>query len=263
MENDVINNHEIIYKANSFLSYSWTEIFCDIVKNNINGSNDYYECLHYTYSFNPLIDYIMSINSSLFNARKAAAMYFWYKKGDPYDNSIIKYFDEYEHCINEEHKCFNSNYGIYAFSNRQLDLCIKRLTKDPNTRQAMFCINNNSAMSDKSIDKLCTNTVQFFIRNNTLDAIIQMRSSNFITLLPYDAFMFSVFYAYVYNALAQKKKFSTLNSGNIFMQVASLHFYKKDFDNIKYKKTALFNFMKDIKCKDFIKNLEMRLNCFL
>lgn len=59
-----------------------------------------------------------------------------------------------------------------------------------------------------------------------------MRSSNFLTLLPYDAFMFSVFYWEVYHSL--KRYYTTLKPGTIHIQVASLHCYRTDLENRIY-----------------------------
>ena len=110
-----------------------------------------------------------------------------------------KYFPEYKYCIDKNHKKFNSNYGYYA--KKGLSNCINELLSKKSSRQACFMINNNTAMEPSSIDKLCTNAIMFFIRGNCLHMIVQMRSSNLLTLLPYDMFIFSIWYAKVYNAL--------------------------------------------------------------
>ena len=137
---------------------------------------EYMENIGISYSFDPVSSHIMTTcNSKLFDIKKAAAMYFWYKKASAKDTSILDYFDEYKSCIDAEHKEFNSNYGIYAYKRKGLKYCIDSLLKNQNTRQACFCINNNVAMGEKSIDKLCTNTIQFFIRNRFLKMIVQMR----------------------------------------------------------------------------------------
>lgn len=193
---------------------------------------EYMENIGISYSFDPVSSHIMTTcNSKLFDIKKAAAIYFWFKKASAKDTSILDYFDEYKSCIDAEHKEFNSNYGIYAYKRKGLKYCIDSLLKNQNTRQACFCINNNVAMGEKSIDKLCTNTIQFFIRNGFLKMIVQMRSSNFLTLLPYDAFMFSVFYWEVYHEL--KKQYSELRPYNIQMQVSSFHCYRADYNRIK------------------------------
>lgn len=201
------------------------------------GIKDYVDLIGVNYTFDPINDHVMTTNSSLFEPYKALAMWLWYKKGDRRDKSICDVFEEYKHCIDKEHKAFNSNYGYYAFACGGLDLCIDRLIENSSTRQAMFCINHNYAMSKGSIDKLCTNTIHFMICGYsgdlapTLEMIVQMRSSNFLTLLPYDAFMFTMFYGYVFRALA--KHYSELILGKIRMQVASLHLYEEDIMNIK------------------------------
>lgn len=195
---------------------------------------DYVEGIAMDYSFNPVTDHVMTTSSNIFDLKKAAAMYFWYKSGSRISRTIIDYFDEYKRCVDDEHPLFNSNYGFYAYTQGGLNRCIKYLAENKNSRQACFCINNNYAMGPDSIDKLCTNAIHFFIRNNKLEMVVQMRSSNFLSLLPYDAFMFSVFYQHVYSSL-RSKFYYELETGLIRMQVASLHMYKSDIQ--KYKVT--------------------------
>ena len=227
-----------------------------------NGGTSYYEVIGARYKFNPLNN-ILSLNSSVFNPKKAAAMYFWYKNADNKDASIINYFDEYSRCIDENHKEFNSNYGLYA--NDGIKLCINALMNDKNSRQACFMINNNAAMSENSIDKLCTNAVMFFIRNTQLLMIIQMRSSNMLTLLPYDAFIFSTWYAKVYNALI--RKYPWLKIGAINVHVGSLHFYTSDFYekskcDTQHNVSSMFSF-EEMCDHNFENILEKRLIEFL
>ena len=193
----------------------------------INNADGYYEYIGAHYCLDPLTDHVASHNLSVFNPKKAAAMYFWYKIADKNDASIIKYFPEYKNCIDKNHKAFNSNYGLYA--NDGIKRCINELLSNKSSRQACFLINNNCAMSPNSIDKLCTNAIMFFIRYNALYMVVQMRSSNFLTLLPYDMFIFSVWYAKVYNALI--RKYTSLETTDIEMQVASHHYYDTDYEN--------------------------------
>ena len=98
---------------------------------------EYMENIGISYSFDPVSSHIMTTcNSKLFDIKKAAAMYFWYKKASAKDTSILDYFDEYKSCIDAEHKEFNSNYGIYAYKRKGLKYCIDSLLKNQNTRQA-------------------------------------------------------------------------------------------------------------------------------
>lgn len=208
----------------------WSSIYNDFRNSYTRFSSDNREAICFSYSYMPFKECIMSPCKEIFDVKKAAAMYFWYKRAEPTDYSIMKYFEEYKHCIDENHTCFNSNYGIYAYEQQGLDKCVFELQRDKNSRRAMFCINNNEAMSDTSIDKLCTNTIQFMIRSNALSMVVQMRSSNFLTLLPYDAFMFSVFYMYVYNELIKSN--ARLIANKIFINATSLHIYDADLEKI-------------------------------
>lgn len=213
----------------SSINGSWAKVYNDLCS--AFGTKGYYELIGYTYSFNPETENMISNELSLINLKKLAAMYVWYKCGDRNDKMILKYFDEYKRCIDKFHPTFNSNYGYYAFTKGGLDRCVQCIINDKNTRHACFCINNNYAMGHNSIDKLCTNTIQFFVRNNKLEMIVQMRSSNAITFLPYDAFMFSVFFWIVFHRLCDTNKaFYGLKAGKITMQVASLHMYVADVE---------------------------------
>lgn len=204
----------------------WRELYK--LLNNSPINNGYKEIISASYTFDPVTDHVMTATSNVFDLKKAAAMYFWYKKGDRTDTSIIKYFDEYKRCVDKSHPKFNSNYGYYAYVQNGLSRCIRVLMRNKNTRHACFCINNNDAMGPTSIDKLCTNTIQFFIRNDKLEMVVQMRSSNFLTLLPYDVFMFTVFYQQVYSYLVHYSQYTELRTGLIHMQAASLHMFTAD-----------------------------------
>lgn len=259
-------------KLNEYItSAHWRNIFKQLVNPN-NKTRIYkdtvFELIGFQYSFNPKKDFIISRNTSVFQIIKAKKMYQWYKSKDIYDKSIVNYFPEYRSCFygGNKAKC-NSNYGSYAFSSNGLDLCIKRLKYDYLTRHACFCINNNKAMT--SPDKLCTNAIQFRISNDRrLKMVIQMRSSNFLTLLPYDIFNFTIFYAYVYDAL--KETYKKLKTSNIIVQVNSLHCYLSDIERIK-RYTLVYNNIDlsypdkliDFSKNNIIKNLETNLENYV
>jgi len=238
-------------------SYNWKDIYNDFL-DVANTYDNYIEKIGFSYRINPLRSYYMSNKSTLFTKEKARAIYLWYKNHDSRDHSIEKYFEEYKHCTDNTHLDFNSNYGIYAYSEYGLDKCIERLGKNNMTRQAMFCINNNEAMSDKSIDKLCTNTVHFFIRNNQLKMVVQMRASNFITLLPYDSFMFCFWYFYVFNKLYNDYNLKNLKIDYINITASTIHFYDNNLQNIQItnEDNTLLDLFKDYKDKDFINKFE-------
>ena len=241
--------------------WNWSDIYYEFYKT-ANKYDDYTECLAFSYRVNPLRGYYMSNKSNLFTKEKAKAIYYWYKNKDSRDHSIEDYFEEYKHCTDATHLDFNSNYGLYAYSEEGLDKCIKRLAKNNMSRQAMFCINNNEAMSDRSIDKLCTNTIHFFIRNNKLRMCINMRASNFITLLPYDSFMFCFWYFYVFNKLYNEYNMKNLKIDYIDIYASTIHYYDKNIDNIYEtdEDKSILNLFDDYQDIDFIEKFENRLN---
>ena len=242
------------------LANNWNYIFSDF-KYKCNVYNDYHECLNYSYKISPMIDYCMSYFTNLFDLDKAKAIYNWYKNHDSRDHSIEEYFDEYKNCTDETHLDFNSNYGLYAYSQEGLDKCIKRLADNQMTRQAMFCINNNEAMSDRSIDKLCTNTIQFFIRNNKLMMIVQMRASNMITLLPYDSFMFCYWYMYVFNKLYNEYNLTYLLTDFIYINAATIHYYDNNLYKIEKQEEndILYTLFDNYRDKDFLDNFDKKM----
>lgn len=214
-------------ELSGYLDIKWARIFQQLL-NKASYVNGFIEAINFNYAFDPLECATMSRYTPIFEPRKAKAMCDWYKKADASDSSILDFFSEYEGCTDATHLFYNSNYGLYAYSEYGLSNCAKVLKANRDSRQACFCINNNDAMSSASIDKLCTNAVQFLIRDNMLEMIVQMRSSNFLSLLPYDAYMFSVFFFELYEML--QLEYTDLKTGNISVHVASIHFYEDQLD---------------------------------
>lgn len=250
----------MIFINNIELTNNWSHIFIRFNQKS-DRYNTYHECIAFNYTINPLVDYCMSYNYTIFELDKAKAVYNWYKKHDSKDHSIEEYFDEYKKCTDKTHLDFNSNYGLYAYSQEGLDKCIKRLADNQMTRQAMFCINNNKAMSDRSIDKLCTNTIQFFIRNNKLMMIVQMRASNMITLLPYDSFMFCYWYMYVFNKLYNEYNLTHLLTDFIYINAATIHYYDNNLYKIEKQETndVLYTLFDNYRDKDFLDNFDKKM----
>lgn len=231
---------------------TWKKIFNRFFKwqHPEKSKKNYYEAVGVMYSFSPFGDCVMTSNESMLSDKKVAALYAWYKKGDRKDKAIEKYFDEYKGLIDETHSEYNSNYGYYFYEQGQLNMCASYLANNKNTRHACICINSYSAMQPNSIDKLCTNTIQFFIRRGYLKMIVQMRSSNFLTLLPYDVFTFSMLYWQMFHVLKNQYSVNVMPSqATVF--VNSLHFYQKDYDRLfNTEKSAAENKLSSF-CADF------------
>ena len=94
------------------------------------------------------------------------------------------------------------------------------------TRPSMHYDYNNGGMSDF----MCTNTVQYLIRDNKLNALVYMRSNDAVFGYKNDyAWQRHVQYEvwdYLRNA---GPKFNDLGIGSIYWNVASLHVYERHF----------------------------------
>lgn len=87
--------------TNPYLIFTprWRHVYDRFIKEAYTNARGFKEAIGFSYSFDPRIDHCMSTNTSLFELRKAAAMYFWYKHADQSDLSIIEYFDEYKDAL--------------------------------------------------------------------------------------------------------------------------------------------------------------------
>ena len=128
----------------------------------------------------------------------------------------------------------NSNYGwcIYSQENHDQFLnVVNELLKNPNSRRAIMIYTRPSMQwefsTDGMSDFMCTNTVQYLIRNGFVNAIVQMRSNDAVYGYKND-------FAWQQYVLAEVV--DTLNTpgndykiGTIFWNVASLHVYERHF----------------------------------
>ena len=170
---------------------------------------------------------VMSRDRVWLDPEKFMAIYRWYHEADPTALWIMDYFDEYKNCVYPTHMVYRSNYGVYVYKEKGLQYCFEELVRNPESRRACIVINDKAIMqSDAEIDKLCTNAINYYIDGVYLKCVVQMRSSNMATLLPYDAFMFAVFHAELWQML--RKVYAWICPGDIVMQVANAHLTMKD-----------------------------------
>jgi thymidylate synthase len=123
----------------------------------------------------------------------------------------------------------NSNYGylIYSKDNYQQFLnCLHTLQRDPDSRRAIMIYTRPSMQieynTDGMSDFICTNAVQYVIRQGKVHAIVQMRSNDVWAGFRND-------YAWQKHVLHLLSSGLGLPMGNIHWQVGSLHCYEKDF----------------------------------
>ena len=139
--------------------------------------------------------------------------------------------------ISDAYGIINSNYGYLIYSERngyQYKNVLDTLRARPDTRQATMVYNRPSIHTDATVrgrsDFICTNAVNYFIRDKQLHAVVQMRSNDVI-------FGYRNDYAwqkYTLDNLVTELNYdgNQYTAGDITWQAASLHIYERHFDYV-------------------------------
>lgn len=131
------------------------------------------------------------------------------------------------------HGEINSNYGFLIWNNRfhcQYERALEELEENPDSRRAIMIYNrpdiwmeyNNNGKNDF----ICTNAVTYYIRNDELQAVVQMRSNDVVFGYKNDF----AWQQYVLNSLANDLG---IQPGFITWQVQNLHVYERHFHLVK------------------------------
>lgn len=133
----------------------------------------------------------------------------------------------------------NSNYGWCIFSaenHKQYWSVMLELLANPNSRRAVMIYTRPTMHSEYNVDGMsdfmCTNAVQYLIRDNNLHAVVQMRSNDVVFGYKNDR---------AWQVEVMNRLLDDLNSkgdlrygmGSLTWQVGSLHVYERHFDLIK------------------------------
>ena len=126
----------------------------------------------------------------------------------------------------------NSNYGwcIYSEENGfQFKNVVEQLKANPDSRRATMIYNRPSMHKDYNKDGMsdfmCTNAVQYLVRDDHVNALVYMRSNDAV-------FGYKNDFAWQKHVLDQVAEETGIPSGNIYWNVASLHVYERHFDLI-------------------------------
>jgi len=132
------------------------------------------------------------------------------------------------------HGEINSNYGYLIWSDKfynQYEQVLEELRSNRDSRRASMIYTRPSIWNDFNDhgknDFICTNSVTYYIRDDKLHCVVQMRSNDVV-------FGYKNDYAwqeYVLCALAEE--LGVDNDGDIHWQVQNLHVYDRHFDLIK------------------------------
>lgn len=135
--------------------------------------------------------------------------------------------------ISDKDGMINSNYGYLIYNKKNGEQFIKvrdELTKNPNSRRAVMIYTRPTIHDEYNLngmsDFICTNAVQYLIRDKKLHAIVQMRSNDVVFGYRNDF----AWQQYVLEFLADELN---VEYGDITWQVGSLHVYERHFNFIE------------------------------
>ena len=148
----------------------------------------------------------------------------------------IRYKDEpptaWQYAANEYGE-INSNYGKLIFDDkyyRQFDNVINELNHEPDSRRAVMIYNRPSIWTEfdenGKNDFICTNAVSYYIRDNHLQSVVQMRSNDVV-------FGYKNDYAWQRYVMDMVANEVDCEVGTLTWQVQNLHVYERHFDLVK------------------------------
>mgnify|MGYP001943801584 FL=1 len=150
----------------------------------------------------------------------------------PYPNGVP---GAWKHAANE-HGETNSNYGYLIFSDTyhyQYENVLEELKSNPDGRRATMVYNRPSIWVDYNDqgknDFICTNAVSYYVRDNQLHAVVQMRSNDVVFGYKND----KAWGQYVLDKLVADIADENLTAGQIIWQVQNLHVYERHFEMVK------------------------------
>lgn len=194
------------------------------------------EALLTIFSINPNFPCI-DFKSRNFNYKYFAAEVAWYLLKSNDITFISKFSNFWNNITNPDGKTINSNYGRLLFTKNpetgtsQIAWAVNSLRKDKNSRQAIAYLGNPSFQFEGNKDFVCTQYINFFIRDNKLHMKVQMRSNDIFYGLSYDAPWFSLVHQNTY--LELKEQYPELQLGQYFHFSDNSHFYERHFDLAK------------------------------
>jgi thymidylate synthase len=178
--------------------------------------------------------------------------FIWYVSGEADPARILpyaKFWDSIRNSGNEigyEEGTINSNYGTRLFGHSLLPPFVHRedrvngvalnqwqetvalLTRDKDTRQAIMNIHVPSDRHDGNKDVPCTLTLHWFIRENKLHLIVNMRSNDIVLGFTNDVFQFTMLQEAM--MLSLREVYPELELGCYYHNAGSMHIYDRHFE---------------------------------
>lgn len=158
----------------------------------------------------------------------------WYLSLDPTIEKV-KDVKIWQNICSKKDSTVNSQYGILVYgeeNNNQFQKALDSLIKDKDSRQAVIIYNRPSihedAYRDGKHDFICTFYQQFFIRNDRLECITNMRSNDCIFGIFNDLPWFECVYNDMYRELL--KTYPNLEKDKLIYIANSFHCYERHFE---------------------------------
>ena len=111
-----------------------------------------------------------------------------------------------------------------------MDKVVKELNTNPDGRRATIIYNRPSIWTEYNEngknDFICTNAVSYYIRNDELQSVVQMRSNDVV-------FGYKNDYAWQRYVMDKISKQLGIKSGFMHWQVQNLHVYERHFHLVK------------------------------
>jgi thymidylate synthase len=153
----------------------------------------------------------------------------WYLSGTKSLKFIEYYIPHYKY-ESEDGKTIFGGYGKRLFNLHgkinQVKNIIDLLYKKPSSRRAVIQLFDAEDLSKEHKEIPCTCTLQFLLRNNHLNLIVNMRSNDAFLGLPHDVFAFTMLQEIISRTL-------NVELGEYFHSVGSLHLYSDNIEKAK------------------------------
>ena len=114
---------------------------------------------------------------------------------------------------------------------------VDELSKNPDGRRATMIYNRPSIWVEYNengkSDFICTNAVTYYIRDNKLHAVVQMRSNDVVFGYKNDYAWQCEIMNLIVKQYREKNNSQDLLVGNLYWQVQNLHVYERHFNLLK------------------------------
>ena len=207
------------------------------------------ELLNYNITLQSARNRVITFKERNVNTKYLLGEFIWYLTGSNDPDGILPYSKFWDNIRNTERRRgypegeVNSNYGnrlfglsdVPAFWNHgnmdqkinQWKETIELLKRDKDTRQAILNIHVPTDRHPSNKDVACTLTLQFFIRDDALHMICNMRSNDIILGFTNDVFQFTMLQECM--QLLLKEHYPDLQLGHYFHNAGSMHVYDRHF----------------------------------